>query len=202
MALADIYAALQSGQGAARADVADLMRQEALRSPVAFATFLRGVALNDACALFEVYEILLQDSQRFSAILTSELARLLHAAKVEPHNAAIYAQLDAFALAQDGEMKESMAAVLAESLRSDTPQIRRFAADLAGDCIGSGDSALVSQLRTLQAQDPDWRVRLLAHSSLKDLEAQRPSGDSLATLRVADRLRGYLLGARVREYAA
>lgn len=202
MTLADIYAAVQSEGGPAKSDLADLIRQEALRSPVAFASFLRNVPLNDACALFEVYEVLLQDSKRFSEVLMSELTRLLKIAEADPHNASIFEQLTAFALAQDDELKRSMAVVLAESLRSSEPQIRRFAADLAGDCMTRHESGLASQLRSVLAHDADWRVRLLAYSSLRDLQAQDPSSARDLRLSVLDRVRNRLLGARVREYAA
>jgi hypothetical protein len=81
MTLSDIYATLQSDSGPAKPAAADRIRQEAWRSPVAFTDFLRSVPLNETCALFEVYAVLLQDSQHFSEILLSELTRLLESAK-------------------------------------------------------------------------------------------------------------------------
>jgi len=203
MTLSDIYATLQSDSGPAKPDAADRIRQEAWQSPVAFTDFLRSVPLNETCALFEIYEVLLQDSQHFSGILMSELTRLLQSAKADPHNASIYAQLNAFELVQDDGLRTSMAVVLAEALQTSEPQVRRLAADLAGACLFPGESALLSRLRSALAHDADWRVRLLAYSSLKDhLLALGPLRTPDLRLSVLDRVRSLLLSARVNDYAA
>jgi hypothetical protein len=201
MTLSDIYTTLQSDSGPAKPDAADRIRQEAWQSPVAFTDFLHSVPLNETCALFEVYEVLLQDSQHFSGILMSELTRLLESAKADPHNASIYAQLNAFELVQDDGLRTSMAVVLAEALQTSEPQVRRLAADLAGACLFPGESALLSRLAL--AHDADWRVRLLAYSSLKDhLLALGPLRTPDLRLSVLDRVRSLLLSARVNDYAA
>jgi len=203
MTLSDIYATLQADSGPAKPDAADRIRQEAWQSPVAFTNFLRSVPLDETCALFEVYEVLLQDSRHFSEILMSELTRLLKSAKADPHNTWIYAQLEAFNLVQDDELRTSMAVLLVEALQSSEPQVRRLAADLAGACLFPRESALLSRLRSAFAHDADWRVRLLAYSSLRDhLLAQDPSSTPDLRLTVLDRVRNHLLRARVYDYAA
>jgi hypothetical protein len=171
--LREIYTAVQEIGGPVKGDLAGALHEAAAASPASFARFLATVPLNRDCMLFEIYEVLLQEPARHATVLLDELKRMLVQANEEPRNPALYRQLDAFALIKDPQLRRCAAAVLCDALRSPRAQVRRFAAELAGD-IADNPSELQALLRGAVALDPDWRVRLLAYESLRDLSAETP----------------------------
>jgi HEAT repeats len=200
--LRDLYASIQQGSGPVEGGAADAVRSAASSSRSAFVQFLASVPLDRTCVLFEIYEVLIQDSDRHFAVLLGELKRLLVRAHGEPRNKAIYDQLAVFAIVQNPDMKNAIADALVTALRSSAPQVRRFAADLAGDVLSAQQGELLALLRDLRVQDPDRRVRLLADESLRDFGRQHASVPALSEMRLSDRLMARLMGTRVREFAA
>ena len=202
--LSDLYARLQQSDGDARAEAAAAWRSHAESDLGGLAAFLPTVPLDGSCALFEVYEALSELDARPAEFFVGELERLISAASATPSNRAIYSQLEAFAfLARDpgGDLEAQLARTLLESLDSKVPQVRRCAAHLGGDFIGPDASELQLKLRELVGTDPDWRVRVIAHSSLKDLANDYPDSLSPPPIGLLDSLRARLLRS-ARDVAA
>jgi hypothetical protein len=202
--LSELYAKTQQSDAATRSELAAGWREQAESDPLGVATFLSTVPLDSSCALFEVYEALSELDTPPPDFFVGELERLISAASNTPRNRTIYTQLEAFSLlARDprGDLESKLARTLLEALDSKIPQVRRFAAHLGGDFIGPDSSELQLRLRELVELDPDWRVRVISHASLRDLAKDYPSSLPPPSIRLMDSLRARL-SSSARDAAA
>ena len=202
--ISEIYAALQSIEsGPAPPELAQSLRNLASSEPDAFCKFLKTVALDESCVLFEVYESLFSDPDVHKSILASELERLLEHAKATPHSRTIYDQLSVFGTIPEAALlSREVAEIVLAALDSRVPQVRRFAAFLAGDFLSHSSSRLESRLQEMQESDADWRVRCMAYESLRDFYAETSTLRPLPRRRFRDRMLAICLESKLYDFAA
>ena len=197
MTFSRLYADLRDGDADTDATWRAL-RAAATAEPAAFAAFLAQQPIDAECALFEVYEALMDDEASFVDLLGAELERLVERALESPRDRLVYQQLDAFGLAETPVLRLVVVDAALMLLRSPVPQLRRFAANLGGGMLPREDAAMEVALRARQADDPDWRVRVLAHLSLREPGAVRAA---VAPLPFGDRMRMRFRGSTLYDYA-
>ncbi len=174
----------------------------------AIANWIASVPLTLECALFYVYEGISRCDPLPEAFFLGELDRLLDRARTSPKNRFVYEQLEAFALLDRSppeSLQTEISARLRDALGSPAPQLRRFGAYLLGDFLQAEQTEAHAQLRRLVREDPDWRVRHLAHRTLSDLHGDRnhPGAEPPPSLSVTDRLRLSVWGElRANNFAA
>lgn len=197
MNLAALHARLQEdGSDAASAGVADDLRREAAASPTGFLAFLAALPIDADCMLFEVYEALFDDAETHSHVLLHELDRLLARAARTPRDPWVYRQLEAFTYGSGNVLRDAIAARLVAAVQSPVPGVRRFAAELGGDLLPTGDGTLEALLAAAAVVDDDWRVRLLASDSLGDASLPVPPPS------FGDRVRRAVWSGKARQFTA
>lgn len=203
MDLDQLYLKTQAADGNPYADE----WQKAARSDVRnLANWIQRVPIEPNCSLFEIYEAVSKSDPPPSQFFVDELKRLIAHATRDPNRREIYAQLEAFALLDRhpaGALQAEILKILQQTLQSPLPQVRRFAAHLAGDFLQPPVTALHRDLRCLAQADSDWRVRYLSFCALRDLHHDRPGVERPPSLGFLDRLRVLLLGKlRALDFAA
>jgi hypothetical protein len=174
-------------------------REAAERDLAALSGWVRSVSFAPECALFEVYEGIASCDPLPEQFFLDELDRLLDQARLTPNNPTIYTQLEALALLDrhpPESLQHAICAKLRETLGNPVPQLRRFAAHLLGDFLQSEQTETKVELRRLVREDPDWRVRYMAHATLSHLHTDRPQpgAEPPPSLALSDRLRVRILG--------
>ena len=165
--------------------------------------FLRNHKLSNDSHLFEVYEALLAESSKYSEILSNEFGRLLSQAEADTTEA-IYNTLEVFALADSGThdiLSDEIRRMIVQGMKSNCRGVRQFSAYLAGDLALVTSTDLIQSLIRLVKEDPNWRVRCVAHQSLNDLRS-----DSIVTkhnfqLGFGDTIRKSIFSKALRRYA-
>jgi hypothetical protein len=200
-----LYKETQRFEESRQEELLDKWRLVAQQDGDGLASFVRGLAIDPDCALFEIYEALADAPDLNGKFLVAEFRRLLALARTDPHNRDIYSQLDAFAFLSSpspGTIQREILAVLSGVLGSSVPQLRRFGANLAGDLIRPDESDLWQELHYLLETDSDWRVRYHCFQTLKDLSTDYPQCSAPRPLSLIDRLRLALVGAKKWDCAA
>ena len=158
--------------------------------PQRVAAWASGVAIEPGCVLDVVYDAMSDLEPMPDAFFEGELSRLLDEVERDPSKLPAYEQLEFFwSLAAEGSLRSRIRARLQAALESPTPQLRRVAAYLIADSMDGSISDVHVTLQRLVREDPDWRVRVLAHRTLEDHAIDHPPTEPLPGLRFSDRFR-------------
>ena len=124
---------------------------------------------SEASRLAHVYEALSPNMSSLSSFYLNELDRMLQLCQAHPRSKPAFFALGAFMFVEDhadGRSRDEVRRRLVEGLRSPAAAVRRACADLIGGLGLEGDSSARTAVEGC-LQDPDWRVRALAESSLE-----------------------------------
>lgn len=186
-----LYAETQSGDADSYSSEWKRVGEEDLAG---LQSWIATVPFTPDCELFEIYDGVTEIKPLPEAFILNELRRILDLARGDPKNKSYYSQIEAFAMIEEGQapaLYGKIVKILAVELDSPVPQLRRFAAYFIGDFMTAGHTSAQMKLRELVQKDPDFRVRCLAHQTLKCQQAEHPNAMTapLPNLSLVDRIR-------------
>ncbi len=174
----------------ARAAIHARMRAEARKDQaglIAWAHAIDPCTSDGATLLADVYEALSPDAAALETFFATEMDRLLAACEAHPASASAFTAIGALMFLEKPAPETLRGTVrrrLLAGLLSSSASVRRACVDLLGGHELGRDAAARSAVQAC-LQDGDWRVRLLAESSLSG-EGLLPIG---YTTGLADRVR-------------
>ena len=133
---------------------------------------IRNVPIDDDCALGAIYAALGWDLPRNRELLLEEMDRLLELMERTPRSLALHQQMEGFAFMDtedDEAFRLTAVEIGAKRLSSETPQIRRAAVSFLGVFVEQRDWEVVREVRRMQVEDGDWRVRKHCYIVLENL---------------------------------
>jgi hypothetical protein len=151
----------------------------ASRNPRDFRQFLEVIPTGRVPenTLFELYEALFTERDKFQGLLLSELDRLLRLADQAGDPRGVLSGVKAFFFCvtdKGSEFERKVADRLIESLHSHSPAVRANCMDLLAEFIAKY-SHIFEWIQRALVDDSDWRVREVAYEILDD-EGRLPPG--------------------------
>lgn len=124
---------------------------------------------SQATGLSDIYEALAPDVAALLPLFLGELNRLLRICESHPRSRSAFSALASLMFLEShasGSAQDAIRSRLVEGLHSSPVSVRRACADLLGGFGVERDATSRSELERC-LEDPDWRIRALAESSLE-----------------------------------